>query len=66
MAIKKRGNTLSLYRRVPKRYASIEPRKFIWLALHTDSPTTAERKAGPAWDELIELLPIGWTGSGVI
>ncbi len=31
MAIKKRGNTLSLYRRVPKRYASIEPRKFIWL-----------------------------------
>jgi hypothetical protein len=54
MAIKQRGKKLSLYKRVPKRYVSIEPRKFIWLSLHTDSPTEAERKAGPAWDQLIE------------
>lgn len=54
MAIKKRGRTLSLYKRVPKRYASVERRRFIWLALHTDSPSTTERKAGPAWDALIE------------
>lgn len=56
MAIKKRGNKLSLYKRVPRRYQSVEPRKFIWLALHTDSQTEAERKAGPAWQQLIE----GW------
>jgi len=54
MAIKKRGKTLSLYKRVPKRYESVESRKFIWLALHTDSPTVAERKAGPAWEALVE------------
>ncbi|MEB8386871.1 tyrosine-type recombinase/integrase [Rhodobacteraceae bacterium KMM 6894] len=53
MAIKQRGKKLSLYKRVPKRYASIEPRQFVWLALHTDSQTEAERKAGPAWDQLI-------------
>ena len=56
MAIKRRGKTLSLYKRVPKRYSSIEPRKFVWLALHTDSETVAQSKAGPAWDALIE----GW------
>lgn len=56
MAIKMRGKKLSLYKRVPKRYESIEPRKFIWLALHTDSPSEAERKAEPAWDQLIA----GW------
>ena len=54
MAIKKRGKKMSLYKRVPKRYASIEQRQFVWLALHTDSHTEAERKAGPAWDALIE------------
>jgi integrase len=53
MAIKQRGKKLSLYKRVPKRYEAIEPRKFVWLALHTDSPTEAEHKAGPAWEQLV-------------
>jgi hypothetical protein len=56
MAIKQRGKKLSLYKRVPKRYQTIEPRKFIWLALNTDSVTEAEHKAGPAWEQLIA----GW------
>lgn len=56
MAIKRRGKKLSLYKRVPKRYESVEPRKFVWLALHTDSLTEAERKAGPAWQQLLD----GW------
>ncbi|MEP2531188.1 tyrosine-type recombinase/integrase [Shimia sp.] len=56
MAIKPRGKKLSLYRRVPKRYESVEARKFIWLALHTDSMSEAEVKAGPAWEQLIA----GW------
>ena len=56
MAIKRRGKKLSLYQRVPKRYAAVEPRKFIWLSLHTDSQSVAEQKAGTAWAQLIE----GW------
>ncbi len=56
MAIKWRGKKLSLYRRVPKRYESVEPRRFVWLSLHTDSMTEAERKEGPAWEQLVA----GW------
>lgn len=56
MAIKARGKggQLSLYKRVPARYAPIEPRKFVWLALHTDSRAHAERKAVTVWAEMIE------------
>lgn len=43
----------SLYRRVPKRYAPIKPRKFIWLSFHTDSESEAGHKAGPAWEQLV-------------
>lgn len=56
MAIKTRGKKLSLYKRVPKRYESVEPRKFIWQALHTDSMSEAEAKAGPVWEQLVA----GW------
>ncbi|MDD9730440.1 tyrosine-type recombinase/integrase [Mameliella sp. AT18] len=54
MTIKKRGKTLSLYRRVPARYASIEPRKFVWVSLHTDSQTTAETKYPVVWTQMLE------------
>ena len=54
MAIKKRGKGLSLYRRVPNRYAAVEPRKFIWLSLHTDSPSVADQKADVAWAQMVE------------
>lgn len=53
MAIKLRGKKLSLYRRVPKKYESVEPRRFVWLSLHTDSMSEAEAKAGPAWEQLV-------------
>ena len=56
MAIRSRGKTLSYYRRVPKRYESVEPRKMIWMSLHTDSMSEAEAKAGPAWEQLVA----GW------
>jgi integrase len=56
MVIKQRGKKLSLYKRVPKRYEAVEPRKFIWLSLHTDSMSEAEAKAGPAWEQLLA----GW------
>ncbi|AKO97757.1 Site-specific recombinase XerD [Marinovum algicola DG 898] len=56
MAIKQRGKKLSLYRRVPKRYASVEPRKHVWVALGTDSLSEAESKSGLLWEQLVA----GW------
>lgn len=52
--IKMRGKSYQLYRRVPKRYAAVEPRRFVWLSLHTDSPSIAETKAAGAWAQMIE------------
>lgn len=56
MAIKQRGSRggLSLYKRVPARYAAVEPRKFVWISLHTDSPSAAQTKANAIWNELME------------
>lgn len=52
--IKLRGKSYQLYKRVPKRYAAIESRTFVWLSLHTDSPTVAQSKADGAWSQMIE------------
>ncbi len=52
--IKMRGKTFQLYKRVPRRYASIESRTFVWLSLHTDSKSLAESKADGAWSQLVE------------
>lgn len=49
-----RGNCYQLYKRVPKRYACIESRGFVWLSLHTDSKSVAEAKAIVAWAQMIE------------
>lgn len=60
MAISTRNNSkkgmLHLYRRVPKRFASVEFRKMVWISLHTDSLSAAEVKAAAVWDQLIA----GW------
>jgi len=45
--------TLYLYKRVPKRYASVEPRTFVWLSLHTDSPSVAKAKEAATWEQMI-------------
>ncbi len=54
MTILRRGQTLCLRKRVPKRYAEVEPRETVWASLHTDSETVAKAKAPAAWAELIE------------
>ena len=57
MTIRTRGNsvkgTLSLYKRVPKRYAVVEPRKYVWISLKTDSASTAKMKGDAVWDKMI-------------
>lgn len=52
--IKLRGKTYQLYKRVPKRYASVEHRSFVWLSLHTDSRSVANSKADGAWAQMVE------------
>jgi len=56
MSIKKRGKKFSLYKRVPKRYASIEPRTFVWCSLGTDSEREAQDKAPLVWSQMLD----GW------
>ena len=51
--IKLRGKSYQLYKRVPKRYAAIEHRTFVWLSLHTDSQSIAESKADSAWAQMV-------------
>lgn len=56
---------LELRRRVPKKYASVEPRKFIWVSLETDSPSQADARAERLWQNQIaawEALLAGDTG----
>nr|WP_255553495.1 DUF6538 domain-containing protein [Maritimibacter sp. DP1N21-5] len=43
-------------RRVPRRYAKVDPRTFVKISLKTDSRAVAELKAKAAWAELID----GW------
>ncbi|PPE81504.1 integrase [Kaistia algarum] len=52
----RRGATFHLRKRVPKRYAAIEPRSTVWISLHTDSETVARSKAPIAWQHLVD----GW------
>lgn len=53
---KTKNGTLHLYKRVPVRYASVEPRKFVWVSLHTDSASAAEMKAKGVWQQMLD----GW------
>ena len=57
MAIKTRDGsvkgTFYLYKRVPKRFESIEQRRFVWLSLHTDSRSAAKTKEAATWDQMI-------------
>lgn len=54
MALIIRSSTFYLRKRVPSRYARVEPRVEILHSLHTDSRLVAEKKAITVWDDLIE------------
>ena len=57
MAITSRSGSvkggLYLMRRVPKRYASVEPRKLVWVSLHTDSMSVAKSKEAAVWEQMV-------------
>lgn len=56
MSILPRGSTFYLKRHVPKRFASIEPRREVWISLRTDSRREAEARADGAWRQMVA----GW------
>jgi integrase len=51
--ITKRGDTFYLYKRVPRRYKSVDHRSTLWMSLATDSESEAKRKAPEVWDMMI-------------
>lgn len=54
MSLVKRGGTLHIRKRVPRRYAEVEPRDYVCLSLHTDSESIGQQKATQIWADLIE------------
>ncbi|MEJ6848615.1 DUF6538 domain-containing protein [Sinorhizobium fredii] len=56
MSIVLRNRTYHLCKEVPRRFASVEPRRMIWQSLHTDSESEARKKAIAASDQ----LEAGW------
>lgn len=63
MAVKWRGATWILRKRVPARYREVEPRKEVWLSLHTDSKTVANVKAPEIWRTQIDAWEARMAGA---
>lgn len=57
-----RNDSFYVVRRVPARYASVEPRKQIWLSLDTAHHVEATNKASAAWDALVEFWELRLAG----
>ena len=56
MQLMMRGKTWHLRRRVPAKFAGIEPRREVWVSLQTDSRQLAAQKAPGVWKSLVA----GW------
>lgn len=54
MTLHQRNKTFHIRKRVPTRYARVEPRKWVWISLHTDSESIAKVKAPKVWASMIE------------
>ena len=52
-ASRTKKGTLELRRRVPVRYAAVEPRQVVWLSLGTDSASDAKVKGDAVWQQMV-------------
>lgn len=59
-----RGDTYYLRKRVPARYASVEPKDLVHISLATDSFEVARRKAPEVWAQMIEAWEAKLDGHG--
>lgn len=64
MTIIRRGDTLYLKKRVPKRFAAVEPREAVRISLKTDSMSDAKKKAVAVWDEMVASWEALLAGEG--
>lgn len=64
MKLTKRGRTYNIVRRVPTKYQGVDSRKQVWLNLHTDSETEAQRKAPEVWDHQVAVWQARLAGEG--
>ena len=49
-----RNGHLHFRKRVPRRFADVEEREYVWISLHTDLEDVARRKAAGVWQEMLE------------
>jgi integrase len=61
-----KNGLIELRRRVPKKYASVETRKEIWVSLQTDSPSMAEVHAISLWQQQIAQWEAMLAGTSVV
>lgn len=62
MPLRKRSITFHLRRRVPLRFAEVDPRTFVEMTLHTTDRAEAEKLAAAEWAKLLR----GWkAGAGI-
>lgn len=59
-----RGDSYYIRRRVPHRFAPVEPRGIVQISLFTDSLTVARRKAPEVWAQMIEAWEAKLAGKG--
>jgi len=57
----KRGTTFYVVKRVPARFAAVEPRKQVWISLRTDSETEAQKRAVDS----VRALEAEWVAKGL-
>lgn len=53
MTIVLRNKKWHLKKDVPRRYASIEPRKVVWVSLHTDAKEKTDLQGALVWQEML-------------
>jgi len=64
MKLIKRNDHWHIRRRVPRRFAEIDQRDYVWVSLHTDLEDVAKRKAPAVWAELLEAWEAKLHGDG--
>lgn len=55
MKLTKRNKIYYIVRRVPKKYKAVDDRAQVWLNLHTDSESEANRKAPEVWEHQLAI-----------
>lgn len=64
MKFTRRESTLYVRKRVPRRFAGVEEREYVWISLHTDSELVAQQKAPAVWAHMLDAWEAKLAGAG--